>query len=242
MNYHNIDGVDIPFNSDWKNIAISSSGGADSTLLAYILCELIKDKDIHLHFISHIRMWKTRPWQEYDSLKVFEYLNSKYNIAMTRYTNFIAPDIEYGNIGPSIKDEYGKMVSGDNIQIRSYSEYICHKYNIDAYYNAVTRNPKNVDFAGMAERDIDPTENNKHLSEMLHMNKYAFHPFRFTQKDWVVKQYKKFNLMDLFEITRSCEGEFDNIDYTNYVPYQYVPTCGKCFWCRERNWAHERNK
>jgi len=242
MEYHNIDGVKIPFDSNWKNIAISLSGGADSALLAHILCEFIGNKDIHIHFISHIRMWKSRPWQEYDSLKVFKYLHNKFDISMTRYTNFIAPDIEYGNIGPSIKDEFGKKVSGDNIQIRAYSEYICQKYNVDAYYNAVTRNPKDVDFLGMTERDIDPTENNKHLLEVIHMGKYALHPFRFTQKDWIVNQYNIRGLMDFFEMTRSCEGEFDNIDYTNYVPYQHVPTCGECFWCRERDWAIEQSK
>ena len=116
MEYHNIDGVIIPFDSNWKNIAISASGGADSTLLAHILCELIGDRDIRLHFISHIRMWKSRPWQEYDSLKIFKYFVDNTDINLTRYTNFIAPDIEYGNIGPLIKDEYGKKVSGDNIQ------------------------------------------------------------------------------------------------------------------------------
>lgn len=242
MEYHNIDGVEIPFNKNWKNIAISASGGADSTLLAHILCELIGDKDIHLHFISHIRMWKTRPWQEYDSLKIYKYLSNKFDINITRYTNFIAPDIEYGNIGPILKDEYGKMVSGDNIQIRSYSEYVCHKYNVDAYYNAVTRNPKNVDFMGMIEREVEPTDNNKHLREMIHMSKHVLHPFRFVQKDWIVRQYKDRDLMDLFNITRSCEGEFKDIDYTNYVPYQHVPTCGDCFWCKERTWAIAQSK
>lgn len=242
MEYHNIDGVEMPFDNDWKRIAISASGGADSTLLAHILCELIGDKDIELHFISHIRMWKTRPWQEYDSLKIFKHLQNKFDISMTRHTNFIAPDLEYGNIGPVIVDEYKKKVSGDNIQIRAYSEYVCSKYNIDSYYNAVTRNPKDVDFFGMTERDIDSTVDNKHLSEMIHMGRHALHPFRFVQKDWVIKQYKDKGLSELLDKTRSCEGEFNNIDHTNYIPYQAVPVCGECFWCKERDWAIAKNK
>ena len=40
MHQHNIDGVEIPFDRSWKNIGIALSGGADSALLAYILCEL----------------------------------------------------------------------------------------------------------------------------------------------------------------------------------------------------------
>jgi hypothetical protein len=90
---------------------------------------------------------------------------------------------------------------------------------------------------GMAERKIEPTEDNQHLRMMKHMNGYAIHPFRFTTKDWVVKQYVNFGIMDLFNITRSCEGEFSTINYLTYAPNDPVPTCGECFWCKEREWA-----
>jgi hypothetical protein len=239
---HNIDGVKIPFDEQWNKIAISLSGGADSALLAYLLCTIIREINpkLGIHIISHTRMWKTRPWQEYDSKNVYDWLTTKFDFfKWTRHTNFIAPDVEYGNTGPIIKDEYGKMVSGDNIQIRSYSEYICHHNNINAYYNAVTRNPKTNKIVGMTERDIDPTDDNQHLRLMTHMSGYAIHPFRFVEKTWVVRQYKRLGIMDLFNITRSCEGEFEGIDYTTYIPNQHVPICGECFWCKERNWAIE---
>jgi 7-cyano-7-deazaguanine synthase in queuosine biosynthesis len=94
----------------------------------------------------------------------------------------------------------------------------------------------------MRERDIDPTEDNKHLTEMIHMGRKVFHPFRFIDKSEIVKTYKELDLMDLFNITRSCEGEFEGIDYTNYKPGQYVPTCGECFWCKERERAIAQSK
>ena len=77
---------------------------------------------------------------------------------------------------------------------------------------------------------------------MIHMGKYAIHPFMFVDKSWVVKQYKRKDLMDLFKITRSCEGEFDNINYKTYTKGQYVPVCNTCFWCLERNWAIEQTQ
>lgn len=243
---YNIDGVDIPFDRNWKNIAISLSGGADSALLSYILCSLATEHQIGkltLHCISHTRMWKTRPWQQYDSLKVFNWLKNRFpNIDFIRHTNFIAPAIEFGNIGASIKDEYGKLVSGDIIEIQSFAEYICHHNQIESYYNAVTRNPKDVDFKGMDSRDIDPTDNNKHLSIMKHMGKLACHPFRFTEKNWVIRQYKRLNIEELLHSTRSCEGEFAGINYITYQPNQFVPLCRECFWCKEREWAIEQNK
>lgn len=242
MKIHKIDGVEIPIDSSWSRIAISVSGGADSALLAYIL-NSIADPAVDFHIISHTRMWKTRPWQSYDSKQVYEYLlncNPKRNFIL--HKGFIAPELEYGNIGPSLIDEYGKHVSGDNIQQRAFAEYVCHHYKVDAYFNAVTRNPRNAEFQGMKERNIEKTESNKHLEIMQHMGIWALHPFRFVEKSWVVQQYKKLGIIDLFNKTRSCEGEFPNINYTNYVEGQHVPTCGTCFWCKEREWAIEQNK
>lgn len=230
--------MDLHFNKDWKNIAISVSGGADSALLAYLLCDIAKDNNTTIHIINHVRMWKTRPWQQYDADKVYNWLFQRfYHTTFKRHVNFIAPELEYGNIGPSLTDEYGKKVSGDNIQQRAYAEFICHTHDIDAYYNAVTHNPRDVDLGGMVERDVELSEETKHLEIMQHMGKWAVHPFRFVDKSEVLKMYKQHDIMDLFNITRSCEGEFDNINYTNYIKGQTVPECGYCFWCKERAWA-----
>lgn len=238
-----IDGVDIPFDPLWKNISISLSGGADSALLAYVLCDIAKDHNITVHVINHIRCWKTKPWQQSDADTVFHWLYQKfYSVNFKRHTNFIAPELEYGNTGPRLIDEYNKHVSGDNIQQRSFAEYICASHDIDAYYNAVTRNPKGIDLGGMSERDIDRDDNNLHLEIMQHMGRWALHPFRFVDKSWILRQYRSYKIMDLFDITRSCEGTFEEINFKNYSSGQFVPICGKCFWCREREWAIEQSK
>jgi hypothetical protein len=238
-----IDSVDIPFDTSWRNIAISLSGGADSALLAYLLCDIAKEHNTTIHLISHVRMWKTRPWQQHDADRVFNWLVNRFpGTPFVRHRSFIAPELEYGNIGPALTDEYGKSVSGDNIQQRAYAEYICHNHNADAYYNAVTHNPRELRFNGMRERDIERNEENKHLEYMIHMGKVASHPFRFVDKSWVLKHYRQLDIMDLFNTTRSCEGEFENITYETYTPGQYVPVCGKCFWCKEREWAIDQSK
>lgn len=242
MNIHNIDNVTIPFDPKWKNIAVSVSGGADSALLTYLLCN-IAPVETRFHIISNIRMWKTRPWQSEDSKRIFDFFVDRFpERTFYRHTNFIAPDIEYGNIGPSLTDEYGMKVSGDNIQIRAFAEYTCYYNNIEGYYNAVTCNPPDVEFGGMLERDLKNIKGKNHLEHMIHLGIHVMHPFRFTDKSWIVKQYKRLNIMNLFNITRSCEGEFEDLNFRTYVPGQYVPTCGECFWCKERDWAIEQNK
>jgi hypothetical protein len=243
MNQHNIDNCLVPVDHTWLNIAVSVSGGADSALLAYLICDLSKQYNITIHIINHVRCWKTKPWQQHDADRVYNWLFQRfYHTKFVRHTNFVAPELEYGNIGPVLTDEYGKTVSGDNIQQRAYAEFICHKHNIDAYYNAVTRNPTAVDLGGMQERDIDANDNNQHLKIMKHMNRWAIHPFRFVDKSWVISQYKRLEILDLLELTRSCEGTFEEIDFTNYIKGQYVPICGECFWCKERRWAIEQSK
>lgn len=235
---HNIDGVNIPYDEDWRHVAVSVSGGADSALLAYLVCKLAYEHNTTIHIINHIRCWKTKPWQQYDADRVFSWLFQRfYHTKFIRHTNFIAPELEYGNMGPNLTDEYGKQVSGDNIQQRAYAEYICKAHDISAYYNGVTRNPQLSKFNGMHERDIEKTEENKHLEYMIHMDVVASHPFRFVDKSWVLQQYKKQDIMDLFNITRSCEGEIAGINYTTYINGQDVPVCGECFWCKEREWA-----
>lgn len=232
--------MNLYFDPSWKKIAISLSGGADSALLAYLICKKVSNQEIH--FINHIRCWKTKPWQEVDAINVIQYIKKAFpQISFYIHKNFIAPDLEYGTMGPTITDEYGKKVSGDNAEIRGFAEYICFKKNIEVYYNAVTCNPKNVAFSGMKERDLDKNDSNAYLEKMSHMGKLAIHPFRFISKDKIYQKYIEHNILDLFHITRSCEGTFDNITFKNYTPETIVPVCNNCFWCKERQWAIEEN-
>lgn len=232
--------INVPFDKSWKNIAISVSGGADSALLTYMLCSQIDNTNVHI--INNIRCWKSKPWQQQDIKNVLNYMYKRFpNINFKVHTNFVPPELEWGDNGRTITDEYGKLVSGDTLELRAWAEYVCFHNDVEAYYNGVTRNPKDVDFIGMPTRDIDKSDDNKHLEYMIHMGKHVYHPFRFIDKSVIVKMYRELNIMDLFDITRSCEGVFD-IDYKNYTPGQYVPICNNCFWCKERNWAIDASK
>lgn len=233
----------IPFSHTWSKIGVSVSGGADSALLSYLLCSQISLNNLNteVHIISNVRMWKSRPWQRYDSINVYNWLQERFpTIKFKRHENFIPPELEYGAIGPIIEDGRGNLKSGDQIIVRSHAEWISLTNNLNAWYSALTKNPSMPTITkGMLDRNDSIPQINKLI--LKHENLYVCHPFLYTEKNWIVKQYVSENIMDLFETTRSCEGDFDNIDYKNYVPGQVVPVCNECFWCQERHWAMKEN-
>jgi len=73
-------------------------------------------------------------------------------------------------------------------------------------------------------------------------NYYNCNPFIFTDKEWIIKQYKDRNIIDLLNITRSCEGYIKDTNYINWNKnIEILEDCNNCFWCKERNWALKQN-
>jgi hypothetical protein len=221
---------------EWKRIGISISGGADSALLAYLICS---NSSADIHFTSQIRCWKTRPWQSYIADNVINWFKDNFKNNFFVHKNHIAPEFEWGEKGPTIIDEYGKLKSGNQIALRSFNEYVIHKEKLDAWYAGVNKNPD------IYIKDALEDRNEGHIPAfMTHMGISICHPFIHTRKDWIIKQYHELGIEELLNLTRSCEGDkntapsvFKNLDYTSYVPGQLVPECNECFWCKEKTWA-----
>lgn len=221
--------MELYLKPEWRKIGISISGGADSALLAFLICT---NTDAEIHFTNQIRLWRTRPWQEYVADQVIDWFKSRFKNTFYLHRNLIPPELEWGDRGPTIVDEYGKLKSGNQIILRSHNEYIANKYKLDALYGGINRNP-DIPLPG-ALKD----RNEGHIPPCyVHDGIYICHPFVYTMKDWIIKQYHEHDILDLLELTRSCEGEFDGINYKTYQPGQHVPLCGECFWCKERDWA-----
>ena len=220
--------MDLYLNPTWKRIGISISGGADSSLLAYLICSNTK---ADIHFKHQIRLWRTRPWQEHIANEVIDWFGYRFDNNFYVHRNLVPPEMEEPNT-TLIKDEYGKLKPGNRIILRSYNEYIANKHNLDALYAGVNMNP-DIDIPGkVAERDEG------HIApHFVHNGVDICHPFVYTKKDWIIRQYYKHGIEDLLNITRSCEGEFEGLDYKTYTPGNKVPECGECFWCKERQWG-----
>jgi len=244
---HNIYGLDIPFSTEWRNIGINLSGGADSACLAMLLGKIIKENnyDCKIHTITFLRCWNTRPWQEPIGNDVYNALKDMYpGIIVSRHENYIPPELEWGVSGPIIDGR-----SGDQIEGSSFNTYISYKLKFDAVFNATSKNPDGPGFENrLLKRDKNAEDGI--LSDVLFINNgtYIIHPFRFVQKDWILAQYHMHGKVDLLNTTRSCEGDINDGNTINaviptledYKPGMYVPQCGHCFWCLERNWATDK--
>ncbi|NBP55987.1 hypothetical protein EBU71_05535 [bacterium] len=226
--------MELYLRPEWTKIGISISGGADSALLSYLICS---STTAEIHFTNQIRLWKTRPWQEYVADQVIDWFKTRFKNKFFVHRNLIPPELEWADKGPNIIDEYGKLKSGNQIILRSHNEYIAHKYKLDALYGGINQNP-DIEIQGALE-----DRNQGHIPPyFLHDGVAICHPFVNTKKDWIINQYYKNDILDLLKITRSCEGEFEGINYKTYLPGQNIPICENCFWCKERSWAIEQSK
>ena len=250
LNLYRFDGVDIPFNPAWENIGINLSGGADSSCLLMLLCKIITEtgSKCRVHVIQHHRCWSVRPWQGPVALAVFDKFKELFpSIEFIRYKNFIPLALEWGVLGPITKDERGRERSGDQIIVDEFNEYVMYNERIDAMYNGTSRNP-DVDMPGkMMNREKDPADG-EIRDVMYKRNKgLVILPFKFVRKDWIVAEFYRQDMADLYNTTRSCEGSIGHSTSVevvptldDYKPGMYIPLCKECFWCLERDWADSK--
>lgn len=201
---------------DVDTIGIWMSGGADSSLLAYLLAKKIKDENLNVN-IQPLSVRRGRPWNPVYAANVID---------------FIVDDLEFEKMNqhiiyyPDINDEYYREISifweKDNENFRNDLFQIL--------YSGITCNPPiSENMSRNKERSRD--ENSKRPITTYNGLRYYINPFFDINKKDLYEIYKHYNLLEtLFPITRSCEGSAE--DSGNYTYH-----CGKCWWCEERFWA-----
>lgn len=236
-----VDGVTIPLNPEWENVAVMLSGGADSACLTYNLCKIIQENNLQtkVNIITGVRVWQSRPWAADVSENVYNWLHNRFpNIIGKRHTHFVAPYFEHSNLGNAFDGKPGEAVI-----LSEFIDYICRSKKYSAVYDATTMNPQHFDGERMEVRDEDNARTNVSPKDKY----WKLGPLQTTRKDWIIKQYKNNKILDLLKITRSCEGDaymatsVFGADWRWYDKHKDVPECGRCFWCKEKQWAMEVN-
>jgi len=192
-------------------IGLNMSGGADSSLLLYILLSNKKE-----------------------TLEVFTLASDlKGRTSAKIAVNIIDKCIELtGNNNVNHHISYVDMQNNEKL-FKLPTEMLENK-KITKIYTGITSNPpKNI--ADNFLTSIDNSEQDERDPSIVKpiMTEVCCFPFFNIDKIKIAEMYESLGLMDtLFPLTRSCELE--------YPPSNFLGHCDNCWWCKERFWGFKR--
>jgi len=211
------------------NIGVKLSGGADSSILYYAVCEKYKDNDnvnvIPISLNTDLKNWYVQGAKNVIA-KVGE-LTGKY--PLDHLTNTVEHSLENYTLGQE-----------------ELHEQAIKKYNVKIMYTGLTYNPPMEDFenkiwknykAWGLDKDVveesitgrDTSRDQEQFSRECEPTDRS--PFK--DKVSTYNAYKDYDMMDkLYPYTFSCEQWPQDLDNLTH--------CGQCFFCLERWYAFER--
>lgn len=257
-----VDGLVLPLNRNSKRVGIWMSGGADSTILAYLMIQEIKRRgqDCKIVPIHNIRDSVTKPQQEAALRRLMPYLKE---VMGSEYF-----DEPVSGFFPQV---WEKLPGLQAKYCDEMVQYAVNRRGCDMIMSGITEYPTDESFVPYYSdlKDSGPEER-KQINHMLSFTSSRdIHPLAGVDKRWVMAQYKRLGLDNLLNNTYSCtnhmpdsrsmfpvdvmeklldantiEELYDNVPvwkktwWNPSYEFDYVPDhCGKCWWCRERQWA-----
>lgn len=202
-----------------KNIAVSMSGGADSSLLCYLLAKQIKEQNLDIKIFPISAIFAVRPWSYETAIKVVKTIEQ-----LTGFTNWG----HHWKFRVSLED--CKLDSAKEKRFGDVMSLLFSNQIIDHLYSGKTKNPSQlvcdtfVDKRRQHDRDA-PTEADIYKADVETV------PWAMVDKRFVLDIYKQHNLLNtLLPLTRSCEGDVVQTE-------NFTKICNTCWWCEERAWA-----
>lgn len=172
-----------------KNIGIKMSGGADSSILGYLLAEHIIKNKLDINLFPIIIIEQDAPFQQIHAQQVIE---------------FIEQTLDFKFCSPIIFDHYTKT---NKIKRMRQIESDLLKTMLDFIISGTTQYPKE----GFIEPG-GPDDNRKGVFPELWKEK-IYTPFINKDKKELAELYKQHKLLDtLFPLTRSCVAVTNNFE------------------------------
>jgi tRNA(Ile)-lysidine synthase TilS/MesJ len=211
---------DITIPTHTKKIGIKLSGGADSSMVCYMLVKYLKETrpDVTIYPITAVVLAK--PYQ-----KIFA----------KQIVNKISELLDYKNFGEHFVAYTKTRESHECLEVqKTLLNWLYDTNRIDMHLNGISAVP-NIEDAPELCKEIEetgPTDNRfKETIKKNQRNGIAFSPFINTDKKGIAEYYTNLGVLEeLFPLTRSCEEK--TTDFTQH--------CGNCWWCKERYWAFGR--
>ena len=215
-----------------ENVIVRLSGGADSALMLWMICNEWEKKNKKLIVWPVTVIHGVRNWQSYYAQQVYDYIQDNcYGEFKEFNTSFCTnPKQEYVNYQEQLMDNVIKQTN-----------------QTTQAFNGVTANPDEeigLKYWGSSKvfgskvwnlrehkRDWNTRLEENLIDEGPSRKLIHCEPFRHSHKGHVAELYKKYKLINtLLPLTRSCEG-------WDYMTKGFTEVCGECWWCMEREWA-----
>lgn len=246
---------------DAFGICIKLSGGADSSIIYYRLCEEMVERGINLPIYVATLDTETKPWYSHYAKKVIEFTAERTGVRPVEHNIAYLPN-------PWTIADYGR--EQDEIAFKSFRE---GKTNV--WYGGLTQNPRlenqaqgamNVSgikwetyeqvIEGCHDKDFDRDNNDNRWVRDFDLidGKYplhAIHPFVHRDKKYsTAALYEQCGVTDeLLPLTYSCEKHYNDEDKVKTdvvmredlgITHYEEEHCGQCWFCLERAYAFGR--
>ena len=235
------------FSDNFKNIGIKLSGGADSSIVYYGVCDYYKDNpNVNIYALTMYTDEKS--WYPEGSKKVINQVKELTGVVPTEHFIFYA--------------------SGHNKDLKLYengqeamTDIAIEKYKLDVVYSGLSKNPpvneminffklnhekfglkfeKLIDY--IETRDITRDIDTPLVAEIFEQKKYSHpvtrvRPFINCDKKETYNAYNYYNMLEkLYPLTNSCEvllkPDEDRSKFSGH--------CGHCFFCLERWYGFDK--
>lgn len=202
-----------------ETVGIWMSGGADSSLLAYVLAKKIKDENLDIK-IQPLSVRRGRPNNPIYAGNVIDFIESDLGIQMNEHIIYYPPmeDSHYREI------EVFREKDNENFRNNMF----------EILYSGITCNPPSNDKSIPKNKERTRDEDTERPLITYNGIRYYMNPFFCINKKELKMIYDLLDLTDkLFPVTYSCEGEAEDTK-------THTQHCEKCWWCQERFWAFGR--
>jgi 7-cyano-7-deazaguanine synthase in queuosine biosynthesis len=218
--------IDFLIPDETKTIGVNCSGGADSAILLYMVCEYIKTHKMETSVA--VLTCANDAKHRWNARKAADVIN--YTIDRLQWNQI---DIHYAYYRSRQETTHFHKVEGE----------LFDDNRIDMLVAGITANPKLqsmvVNSAGEAvDLAVDALTVRNVDAQPVDFNSRYVTPFVNVDKRFVASMYQQYNVMDLLDLTRSCESLPDA--GTPFDPEFEKNPCGLCWWCLERKWAFGR--
>lgn len=198
---------DVDFDLPNGPVGVLCSGGADSSLVLYLLLKY-NQHPVYVFTLANKNKFYTN------------------NIVSSRVVNWCIKNTPNTNVQHLVNFADEQTSSA---LYKLPFEYLKNK-TIETLYIGDTCWPPVEVNEKFSQNGVDPVQSKNDRSPEKHRSthwKNFYLPFTNYNKKKIAEIYSKEKIMPLFELTRSCES-LDDIGTEH---------CGTCWWCQERLWA-----